>query len=49
MMKRLSAAVVAATLGFFALGALKAAEFVLSAKPGLYSFEEVLTCGQRRS
>lgn len=32
----------------FALGALKAAEFVLSARPGFYSFEEVLTCGQRR-
>ena len=33
----------------FALGALKAAEFVLSAQPGFYSFEEVLTCGQKRS
>lgn len=32
----------------FALGALKAAEFAANAAPGLYSFEEVLSCGLRR-
>ncbi|MEA4877093.1 dihydrodipicolinate reductase C-terminal domain-containing protein [Aminobacterium sp. MB27-C1] len=33
----------------FALGALRAAEFVLSAEPGFYSFEEVVTCAPKRS
>ena len=32
----------------FALGALKAAEFAVSAAPGFYSFEEVLSCGLKR-
>jgi 4-hydroxy-tetrahydrodipicolinate reductase len=33
----------------FALGALRAAEFAAGAKPGFYSFEEVLTCGRKTS
>ena len=32
----------------FALGALKAAEFAVSAAPGFYTFEEVLSCGLKR-
>jgi len=32
----------------FALGALKAAEFTVSAAPGFYTFEEVLSCGLKR-
>lgn len=33
----------------FALGALRAAEFAVTAKPGFYTFEEVLSCGRKTS
>lgn len=33
----------------FALGALRAAEFAARARPGFYTFEEVLTCGLKKS
>lgn len=33
----------------FAYGALRAAEFAATAKPGLYSFEEVLQCSLKKS
>ena len=33
----------------FALGALRAAEFARTAGPGFYTFEEVLSCGRKKS